>query len=135
VRSIASIIAERELLHIRTATNDTYTITHRLQALEARLDPRRFVRLSRSAVANVEMIAQIMAVSASPTDRDVVWVGIEPSAVWRSEDPGITWVQTSPMETLSSSTWSCPPTPDIQSRKQRLRSAPARRAPGGGSAG
>ena len=55
----------------------------------------------------------IMAVSASPTDRDVVWVGTEPSAVWRSKDAGITWMQTSPLETLSSSsTWSFPPRPD-----------------------
>lgn len=58
VRSIASIVAEGELLHVRTATA-TYTIAHRLHALEARLDPRRFIRLSRSALANVEMIAQV----------------------------------------------------------------------------
>jgi two-component system LytT family response regulator len=59
VRSIVSIVAEGELLHIRTAANDTYTITHRLHALEARLDPRRFLRLSRSALANIEMITRI----------------------------------------------------------------------------
>jgi photosystem II stability/assembly factor-like uncharacterized protein len=45
----------------------------------------------------------IMAVSASPTDRDVVWVGTEPSEVWRSGDAGLSWEQTSPLQTLSSS--------------------------------
>lgn len=59
VRSIASIVAEGELLHIRTATNESFTITYRLHALEARLDPRRFIRLSRGTLANVEMISQV----------------------------------------------------------------------------
>jgi two-component system LytT family response regulator len=59
VRSIASVIADGELLHIHTATNEKYTIAHRLHTLEARLDPRRFIRLSRGTLANIEMIAQI----------------------------------------------------------------------------
>jgi two-component system LytT family response regulator len=59
VRTIASIVAEGELLHIRTASNETYTITHRLHALEARLDPRKFIRLGRGTLANVDMIAQV----------------------------------------------------------------------------
>jgi photosystem II stability/assembly factor-like uncharacterized protein len=55
----------------------------------------------------------ITAVDASPTDRDMVWVGTEPSEVWRSADAGNTWVQTSRLETLSSSPeWSFPPRPD-----------------------
>jgi len=54
----------------------------------------------------------IMSVAASPTERDVVWVGTEPSEVWRSGDAG-TWRQTSNLETLSSSPeWSFPPKPD-----------------------
>jgi two-component system LytT family response regulator len=59
VRSIASIIAEGELLRIRTVTNETYTIAHRLHALEARLDPRRFIRLNRGTLANVDLIAHV----------------------------------------------------------------------------
>jgi two-component system LytT family response regulator len=59
VRTIASIVADGELLHIRTAANESFTITHRLHALEARLDPRRFIRLSRGTLANVEMISQV----------------------------------------------------------------------------
>ena len=43
VRQIASIVAEGELLHLTTLGNERYTISHRLHALEARLDPRRFV--------------------------------------------------------------------------------------------
>lgn len=55
----------------------------------------------------------IMAVAVSPTERDVVWVGTEPSQVWRTGDAGSTWQQTSNLETLpSSSEWSFPPRPD-----------------------
>ena len=55
----------------------------------------------------------IMAVAASPTERNVVWAGTEPSEVWRSGDAGSTWQQTSPLETLStSSEWSFPPKPE-----------------------
>jgi two-component system, LytTR family, response regulator len=59
VRSIASVVSEGELLHITTASRETYTISHRLHALETRLDPRRFIRLNRGTLANVDMIAQI----------------------------------------------------------------------------
>jgi two-component system LytT family response regulator len=56
---IASIVADGELLHITTEKKDSYTITYRLKDLEARLDPQRFVRLSRGTLANVEMIARL----------------------------------------------------------------------------
>ena len=59
VRSISSIVADGELLRIRTVANDTYTISHRLHALEARLDPRRFIRLNRGTLANVDLIAHL----------------------------------------------------------------------------
>src|SRR2546421_10476058 len=55
----------------------------------------------------------IMAIAASPVERDAVWVGTEPSEVWRSSDAGTTWEQTSRLETLpSSSERSFPPRPD-----------------------
>src|SRR5262249_21350935 len=55
----------------------------------------------------------IMAVTASAAERDVIWVGTEPSEVWRSRDAGKTWEQTRSLETLSSSSeWSFPPRPD-----------------------
>jgi two-component system LytT family response regulator len=59
VRAIASIVAEGELLHITTTTSERHTITHRLHALESRLDPRRFVRLSRGTLANVDMVTKV----------------------------------------------------------------------------
>jgi two-component system, LytTR family, response regulator len=59
VRQVACIVAEGELLHLTTVGNERYTITHRLHALEARLDPRRFVRLSRGTLANVDLIAKV----------------------------------------------------------------------------
>jgi two-component system, LytTR family, response regulator len=59
VRQIASVVAERELLHITTARNERHTIAYRLKDLEARLDPARFVRLGRSAIAAIDMIAKI----------------------------------------------------------------------------
>ncbi|NOT27638.1 MAG: response regulator transcription factor [Acidobacteria bacterium] len=59
VRLIASVVAEGELLHVTTSNNEHYTITHRLHALESRLDPRRFVRLSRGILANIEMVARV----------------------------------------------------------------------------
>src|SRR5262249_32530508 len=55
----------------------------------------------------------IMTVAASPVEQDLVWVGTEPSEVWRSSDAGTTWEQTSRLETLPSSVeWSFPPKPE-----------------------
>lgn len=58
-REVASIIADGELLHITTLQNKRYVINYRLKDLEARLAPDKFVRLSRGALANLEMIARI----------------------------------------------------------------------------
>lgn len=59
VAEVASIVAEGELLHITTARNERHTINFRLKDLEARLSPDKFVRLSRGAVCNLEMIRKI----------------------------------------------------------------------------
>ena len=59
VRTIASIVADGELLHLTTITNERYTISHRLHALEARLDPRRFIRLGRGTLAAVDQIQKV----------------------------------------------------------------------------
>jgi two-component system LytT family response regulator len=59
VRQIASIVAERELLHITTVKGEKHTITYRLKDLEARLDPVRFVRLGRGTLAAVDVIAKV----------------------------------------------------------------------------
>jgi len=59
VRQITSVVAEGELLHLTTTANERFTITHRLHALEARLDPRRFVRLGRGTLAAVDQIQKV----------------------------------------------------------------------------
>jgi len=59
VRQIVSIVAEGELLHITTISNERYTISHRLHALESRLDPRRFVRLSRGTLVATDQIQKV----------------------------------------------------------------------------
>jgi len=59
VKQIAAITSEGELLHITTLTKERYTITYRLHMLEVRLDPRRFVRLARGTLANIDAITKI----------------------------------------------------------------------------
>lgn len=59
VRQIASIVAEGELLHLTTVASERYTISYRLHALEARLDPRRFVRLGRGTLAALDLIQRV----------------------------------------------------------------------------
>lgn len=59
VTEIASIIADGELLQITTAANQKYTINFRLKDLERRLSGRQFVRLSRGALVNTEMISRV----------------------------------------------------------------------------
>jgi photosystem II stability/assembly factor-like uncharacterized protein len=55
----------------------------------------------------------IMSVTASPAQRDLVWVGTEPSEVWRSANGGAAWHPTFPLDALPSSPeWSFPPKPD-----------------------
>ena len=59
VRSIVSIVAEGELLHITTSDNDRYSFNYRLKDLEARLNPAKFLRLSRGSLVNVESISHV----------------------------------------------------------------------------
>ena len=59
VSTIAAIVADGELLHITNLKNQKYTINFRLKDLETRLEPNKFIRLSRGALANLEMIARI----------------------------------------------------------------------------
>lgn len=59
VSEIAAIVADGELLHISTMQNKKYTINFRLKDIEARIEPNKFVRLSRSALVNLEAIVKI----------------------------------------------------------------------------
>ncbi|MGH9915172.1 MAG: LytR/AlgR family response regulator transcription factor [Pyrinomonadaceae bacterium] len=59
IKTVASIIADGEILHVTTSANEKYVINYRLKDLEMRLDPDLFVRLSRGTLANISMIARI----------------------------------------------------------------------------
>jgi DNA-binding LytR/AlgR family response regulator len=59
LREIVSIVADGELLHITTLNNKRFVINFRLKDLEARIAPNKFIRLSRGALANLEMISKI----------------------------------------------------------------------------
>jgi two-component system LytT family response regulator len=69
VSRIMSIVADGELLHLTTTTKERYTINYRLKDLETKLDPGRFIRLSRGTLANVDHISKI---SAMPSGTYVV---------------------------------------------------------------
>jgi two-component system LytT family response regulator len=56
---LASVVADGELLHLTTAEGRHYTINYRLKDLAARLDPATFVRISRSALVNLDMLAKV----------------------------------------------------------------------------
>jgi two-component system LytT family response regulator len=59
IAQIGSVVADGELLHLTTVRQERFTITYRLKDLEARLDPAKFIRLSRGAIANVDQIARV----------------------------------------------------------------------------
>ncbi len=58
VEQIVSIVADGEVLNLTTLRNETYTVSYRLKDLEARLNPNRFVRLSRGTLAAVRAVAR-----------------------------------------------------------------------------
>jgi DNA-binding LytR/AlgR family response regulator len=60
VRQILSVVADGELLHIRTTDNETHTICYRLRDLAARLEPSIFVRLGRGTLVNIDMIKRVV---------------------------------------------------------------------------
>ena len=59
VHHIASAVSEGELMHVTTLGKERYTMNYRLKTLEARLDPRLFLRVGRGALVNVEAIRKI----------------------------------------------------------------------------
>ena len=59
VRRIASVVSEGELMHVTTIDKERYTMNYRLKTLEAKLDPKRFLRVGRGALVNVETIRKI----------------------------------------------------------------------------
>ncbi len=59
VRDIASLVTEHELLVLTTVNKERFVLDTPLREIEGRLDPARFVRLSRSALANLDVIARV----------------------------------------------------------------------------
>jgi two-component system LytT family response regulator len=60
VSEILSVVADGELLHIRTLDSENYTINYRLRDLEARIDRSRFVRLGRGTLVSIANIRKIV---------------------------------------------------------------------------
>jgi DNA-binding LytR/AlgR family response regulator len=60
VSQISSIVAEGELLHIRTLDSEKYTINYRLRDLEARINRTQFVRLGRGTIVSIATILKIV---------------------------------------------------------------------------
>jgi len=60
VHQVVSVVADGELLHLRTSANETHTICYRLRDLAARVEPASFIRLRRGTLVNVEMIRRIV---------------------------------------------------------------------------
>jgi two-component system LytT family response regulator len=60
VRDIASVVADGELLHIRTGQGDKHMVSYRLRDLEARIASSRFIRLGRGTIVNLDMIKRII---------------------------------------------------------------------------
>ncbi len=54
----------------------------------------------------------VTAITVSPHDPDVVYVGTEPSRLYRSTDGGSTWTSLESLRHVPSATWSFPPRPD-----------------------
>jgi two-component system LytT family response regulator len=59
VDRIASIIADGELLHLTTTDEQRHSFSYRLKDVEGRLDPAKFVRLSRGALVNISQINRV----------------------------------------------------------------------------
>ncbi|MFM8566381.1 MAG: LytR/AlgR family response regulator transcription factor [Gemmatimonadota bacterium] len=59
VERIAAIEADDEAVRVTTAANERFVVNVRLKDLEARLDPARFLRISRSAICNGELIVRV----------------------------------------------------------------------------
>jgi two-component system, LytTR family, response regulator len=64
VDQVLSVVADGELLHLVTATAERHTIAYRLKDLDARLDPAQFVRVSRSAIVNLDAVEKVSPMPA-----------------------------------------------------------------------
>ncbi|WP_276258587.1 WD40/YVTN/BNR-like repeat-containing protein [Haloglomus litoreum] len=78
-----------------------------LEAGDGATDP------SFERVAPETLPGRVTALATAPSDPDVVYLGAEPSEVYRSDDAGETWRECAPLTDLpSAAEWSFPPRPD-----------------------
>ena len=59
VADLASVVAEGELLHLFTMKLTRHTINYRLKDLETRVDSRRFVRVARGTLINLDALVKV----------------------------------------------------------------------------
>ncbi len=56
---------------------------------------------------------RLMTVAPSPARQGLLWAGADPSALWRSEDAGVSWAVLPELNRLPSApTWAFPPRPE-----------------------
>ena len=56
VERISTIESERDIVHLSNTAGERHTLRYPLKDLEARLDPKQFIRVSRSALVRVDAI-------------------------------------------------------------------------------
>jgi len=61
VDELVSAVAHREYVHLTTCDGERHTLPYALKDLHAKLDPDRFVRLSRNTLVNLDFVRQILA--------------------------------------------------------------------------
>lgn len=59
VVDLATLTAEGDLIHLTTLAGERFTLSYRLKDLLARLDPDRFLRVSRGAAVSIPAIASL----------------------------------------------------------------------------
>jgi two-component system LytT family response regulator len=60
VDEVAAVVADGELLHLTTTHNERHVLTVRLKDVAARLDPTRFMRLSRGTLVQTALITRLI---------------------------------------------------------------------------
>jgi two-component system LytT family response regulator len=56
VERIIAIESDRDIVHLSSTAGEQHTLRYPLKDLEARLDPRQFIRVSRSALVRVDAV-------------------------------------------------------------------------------
>src|SRR5579862_5029792 len=59
VDKISAIESDRDIVHLSSASGERHVLRYPLKDLEARLDPREFIRVSRSALVRVDAIRRV----------------------------------------------------------------------------